>query len=80
MNQLQAGFDQLNLSWIPSVGNFICFAVPGRAMDIFQGLLEKGVIIRPVANYEMPDHLRVSIGTQAENQQFLLALKSLLGV
>jgi len=33
-----------------------------------------------VANYEMPDHLRVSIGTQAENQQFLLALKSLLGV
>jgi len=78
MNQLQAGFDQLNLSWIPSVGNFICFAVPGRAMEIFQGLLAKGVIIRPVANYEMPDHLRVSIGTQAENQQFLLALKSLL--
>ena len=78
LNQLQAGFDQLNLSWIPSVGNFICFAIPGRAMEIFQGLLAKGVIIRPVANYEMPDHLRVSIGTQVENQKFLLALKSLL--
>ena len=78
MAQLQGGFDQLNISWIPSVGNFICFSVPGRAMEIFQGLLAKGVIIRPVANYEMPQHLRVSIGTQAENQIFLLALKSLL--
>jgi len=78
LNQLQSGFDQLNLSWIPSVGNFICFAIPGRALEIFQGLLAKGVIIRPVANYEMPNHLRVSIGTQVENQKFLLALKSLL--
>ncbi len=78
LKQLQSGFDQLNLSWIPSVGNFICFAIPGRALEIFQGLLAKGVIIRPVANYEMPNHLRVSIGTQVENQKFLLALKSLL--
>ena len=78
LNQLQSGFDQLNLSWIPSVGNFICFAIPGRALEVFQGLLAKGVIIRPVANYEMPDHLRVSIGTQVENEKFLLALKSLL--
>ncbi|MEH6345939.1 MAG: histidinol-phosphate transaminase [Bermanella sp.] len=78
MSQLQAGFDQLNLSWIPSVGNFICFAIPERAMEIYQGLLAKGVIVRPVANYEMPEHLRVSIGTQVENQTFLLALKSLL--
>ncbi len=78
MKQLQSGFDQLNLSWIPSVGNFICFAVPGHAMETFKGLLAKGVIVRPVANYEMPDHLRVSVGTQAENQTFLLALKSLL--
>ncbi len=78
MRQLQQGFDQLNLSWIPSVGNFICFSVPGKAMSIYQGLLEKGVIVRPVANYEMPDHLRVSIGTEKENQRFLLELKALL--
>jgi histidinol-phosphate aminotransferase len=78
MSQLEAGFDQLNVNWIPSVGNFICFEIPGRAMSIFQGLLEKGVIIRPVANYEMPDYLRVSIGTQQENQRFLLELKGLL--
>jgi histidinol-phosphate aminotransferase len=78
MSQLEAGFDQLNVNWIPSVGNFICFEIKDRAMDIFNGLLAKGVIIRPVANYDMPDYLRVSIGTQQENQRFLLELKSLL--
>ena len=78
MIQLQAGFEQLNLGWIPSVGNFICFAIPDRAAEIFEGLLSKGVIVRPVANYDMPDYLRVSIGNEAENQKFLLALKSLL--
>ncbi len=78
MRQLKSGFEQLNLSCIPSVGNFICFEVPGRAMDIYKGLLEVGVIVRPVANYEMPEHLRVSVGTQIENQTFLLKLKSLL--
>lgn len=78
MSQLEAGFDQLNVNWIPSVGNFICFEIPNRAMDIFQGLLARGVIVRPVANYEMPNFLRVSIGTQQENQRFLLELKDLL--
>jgi histidinol-phosphate aminotransferase len=78
MSQLQAGLDQINVGWIPSVGNFICFAAPNRAMELFQGLLAKGVIVRPVANYEMPNHLRVSVGTQTENQKFLLSLKSLL--
>ena len=78
MRQLQSGFEQLNLSWIPSVGNFICVEVPGNAMEVYQGLLEVGVIVRPVANYEMPNHLRVSIGTQKENQVFLLKLKELL--
>ncbi|EAT13119.1 histidinol-phosphate transaminase [Bermanella marisrubri] len=78
MAQLEQGFDQLNVKWIPSVGNFICFEVTGKAAEIYQGLLEKGVIVRPVAGYEMPDHLRVSIGTYEENETFLLALKSLL--
>lgn len=36
------------------------------------------MIVRPVANYDMPNHLRVSIGTQQENQRFLLELKGLL--
>jgi len=78
MAQLEAGFDQLNVNWIPSVGNFISFEIPNRAMEVYEGLLAKGVIVRPVANYEMPNHLRVSIGTEQENQRFLLELKGLL--
>jgi len=80
MLQLQSGFDQLNISWIPSVGNFICLEVPAdvEAMSVYQALLESGVIVRPVANYEMPKHLRVSIGTQKENEIFLLKLKEIL--
>jgi histidinol-phosphate aminotransferase len=40
--------------------------------------LRKGVIVRPVANYEMPNHLRISIGTQEENHLFLQALTECL--
>jgi histidinol-phosphate aminotransferase len=83
MAQLQAGFEQLNLPWIPSVGNFISFEIDANksgigAMAVYQSLLECGVIVRPVANYEMPNHLRVSIGTKQENERFLLELKTIL--
>jgi histidinol-phosphate aminotransferase len=47
-------------------------------MPIYNALLQKGVIVRPVANYEMPNHLRVSIGTERENQIFLDALAEVL--
>ena len=43
-------------------------------MPIYEALLRKGVIVRPVGNYELPNHLRISIGTQEENQMFLQAL------
>ncbi len=80
MQQLTAAFDALGLSYIPSVGNFIAFRVPEGmgAMDVYDQLLAKGVIVRPVANYEMPQYLRVSIGTQAENATFISALTAVL--
>lgn len=80
MQQLTAAFDVLGLSYIPSVGNFIAFRVPEAmgAMDVYNQLLTKGVIVRPVANYEMPQYLRVSIGTQAENATFISALTAVL--
>ena len=49
-----------------------------NALPIYQALLQKGVIVRPVANYEMPNHLRISIGTQRENQIFIKALQEVL--
>ena len=78
MAQLQAGFQALGLSWIPSKGNFIAVDLGRESMPIYQGLLREGVIVRPVANYGMPTHLRISIGLPEENARFLEALTKVL--
>lgn len=78
MAQLEAGFSALGLSWIFSRGNFIAVDLAREAAPIFQGLLRQGVIVRPVANYGMPNHLRVSIGLPEENQRFLDVLGQVL--
>lgn len=77
MLQLTQGLEQLGLSYIDSYANFISFAV-NDAATVNQKLLESGIIVRPVANYDMPDYLRVSIGLFSENQRFLDALKSIV--
>ena len=74
MNTLTEGFRRLRLSWIPSHGNFVSFKV-GQGTEIFLRLLSHGVIVRPIAAYGMPEYLRVSIGTEAENARFLSALE-----
>lgn len=78
MAQLTAAFQDLGLEWIPSSGNFVSVDVQQDAMPIYDALLKKGVIVRPVANYEMPRHLRISIGTERENQIFIAALGEVL--
>ncbi|MBA3696845.1 MAG: histidinol-phosphate transaminase [Methylotenera sp.] len=77
MAQLTQGFDTLRLSYIPSYANFISFKVP-NAEAVNLKLLENGVIVRPIANYEMPDYLRVSIGLFSENARFLEVLSQIL--
>ncbi|HKQ26658.1 MAG TPA: histidinol-phosphate transaminase [Burkholderiales bacterium] len=77
MLALTTGFRRLGLSWIPSYANFISFKVP-MAADVFQRLLRHGVIVRPIAGYGMPDYLRVTIGTAAENVRFQAALEAVL--
>ncbi len=78
MQQLEAGLKQLGLSWLPSRANFIAVDFQRDAAAIDQALLARGVIVRPIAGYAMPTFLRVSIGTQAENQRFLDALTAVL--
>ncbi|HSR02710.1 MAG TPA: histidinol-phosphate transaminase, partial [Methylophilaceae bacterium] len=77
MLQLTQGFNQLGLTYIDSYANFISFKVNNAAV-VNQKLLENGIIIRPVENYEMPDYLRVSIGLFSENQRFLEVLTTIL--
>lgn len=77
MKQFVQGFEKLGLDYIPSSGNFISVRV-GPAQAIFQALLRKGIIVRPVGNYAMPEHLRISIGLAQENAKCLLALEEAL--
>jgi histidinol-phosphate aminotransferase len=73
MNQIQAGLRAVGLRFLPSRGNFVLFEVRD-AGGVFQALLRQGVIVRPVANYNLPTWLRVTIGTEAENERFLASL------
>jgi histidinol-phosphate aminotransferase len=77
MSQITQGLTKLGLGFIPSFGNFVSFKVT-NASAVNQALLKQGVIVRPVANYEMPDYLRVSIGLFSENARFLEVLEGVL--
>lgn len=73
MEQLLVGLGGFGFSHIPSHGNFLTFKV-GDAASLNQKLLRQGVIVRPIGGYGMPEWLRVTIGTEAENRRFLEAL------
>ena len=77
MAQLVAGLKALNVETVPSKGNFLLAKV-GDAARINQALLKQGVIVRPVANYGLPECLRVSVGLAGQNARFLEALKTCL--
>ncbi len=69
---------RLGLFCLPSEANFLMFEVPGDARAVYEGLLERGVIVRPLASYGYPRHLRVSAGRPEENLRFLEALRAVL--
>ncbi|MCF6298428.1 MAG: histidinol-phosphate transaminase [Thiomicrorhabdus sp.] len=75
MRQIKDALTLLGVASIPSVGNFMCIDLGDKALKINQKLLQEGVIVRPLANYGLTPFLRVSIGTQVENQHFVDALK-----
>jgi histidinol-phosphate aminotransferase len=79
MAQLCAGFEELGLAHIPSAGNFVTFDTGGPAKALYEALLKLGVIVRPVDNYGMPVHLRVTVGLAEENARFLSALADAMG-
>lgn len=80
--QLTAAFTQMGITFVPSFGNFVLFKA-GEAQDagakVNLALLKKGIIVRPVGNYGLPQWLRVSIGLPEENAAFLAALQSIMG-
>ncbi|QEP44695.1 histidinol-phosphate transaminase [Ectothiorhodospiraceae bacterium BW-2] len=78
LDYLSESFNAMGIDFIDSIGNFITFRAPIDAAKLYQKLLQQGVIVRPVANYELPDSLRVSVGLEEENQLFIEALRQSL--
>ena len=70
--------DARSIEYIPSVGNFLTVRFGDAAMRIYQALLEQGVIVRPVANYELGEYLRISVGTAAQLERLFAALDRVL--
>ena len=77
MKQITDGLKGLRIEYIPSYGNFVSLRVHD-ADGVYRRLLKLGVIVRPIASYGMPDHLRVTIGLESENARFLDCLEQAL--
>ena len=76
--RLERELKALGLAVLPSQANFLAVGFGRDAAPVHQGLLERGVIVRPMKSYELPQFLRVTVGTEAENTRFLAALKEVL--
>ena len=75
---LQQAFTDLGLDYLPTMGNFISVNLRRDGQAVYDALLKKGVIVRPVGNYNMPEFLRITIGTEAQNQRFIKSLSEIL--
>jgi len=75
---LYGEFDRLGLRFVESHTNFVLVEIGPRAVDVQKQLLARGVIVRPCANYDLPDFLRISVGSQAQNERLIEALELLL--
>jgi histidinol-phosphate aminotransferase len=75
--RVAAALTAADVEYIPSHGNFLMFRV-GAGRAVFQALLRRGVIVRPLDNYQLPEWLRVSIGLPHENDRFLGQLREVL--
>ncbi|HEX7227303.1 MAG TPA: histidinol-phosphate transaminase [Candidatus Binatia bacterium] len=74
LEYLTAEFASLGIEYVPSHANFILLRV-GKGEDVFNRLLAQGIIVRPMAGYQFPEYLRVTIGTMDENRKFIDGLK-----
>lgn len=69
---------KLGLSFVPTQANFILIRIGKRAGNVEKSLLKRGIIIRGMAGYCLPEHIRVTIGTREQNEEFLENLQSIL--
>lgn len=78
MSQFKQFFDSVNISYIETTGNFMAVKFGDKALEINQAMLERGIILRPLVPYNMPEYLRISIGLPEENQACIDQLTQVL--
>ncbi|MBN9228596.1 MULTISPECIES: histidinol-phosphate transaminase [Legionella] len=76
MQQIRESFESLNISYLPSAANFLTFDCKGNSAQLYNHLLDRGIIVRPLYYYKMDNYLRVTIGTKEQNMRFIKALNS----
>ena len=76
--QWRAACAENGWEYIPTVGNFITVDMQRPAAPLYDALLREGVIVRPIGGYGLPQHLRITIGTTAQNTRCIEALKKVL--
>ncbi len=77
--RVTSALDGMGLAVIPSVCNFVTVDTGRDGRAVFRALLERGVIVRPLDAYRLPNHLRISIGLPDQNERMLEALAAVLG-
>ena len=78
LNQLEEGCRKLGLEYVPSVANFMLVRV-GEGIRIFEALQKRGIIVRPVKSYGLPEWVRVTVGTREQNERLLEGLRATAG-
>ena len=74
----ETAFKKMGLEYVPSSGNFILVRIGDNSKEVFNSMQKQGVIVRPVANYNLPQWLRITVGTPTQNKRSLAALKQAL--
>jgi histidinol-phosphate aminotransferase len=80
LDRLSHGLGELGLRSIPSIGNFVLVDLGRSSGSICESLLREGIITRPVANYGLPNHLRITVGLPEQNERVLAALGRIMGL
>lgn len=78
LKQLGEGLADLGARVVPSAANFVLAGFDHSGGELNEALLKRGIIVRPVANYGLDHHLRITVGTEAQNRRLLAALAEIL--
>ena len=75
---LSDAFVRLGFDVVPSQSNFILVDVKQDATALFERLLARGIIVRPASGWGFPQHIRVTVGTEQQNEALIAALEDIL--